>query len=185
MAETSKIQQYFKSCFNKKLLIQKGIIAAAALVLVLIMSLSFYFWLHNVSEGTEIGLNKFWYIHIVWNDGIGFGGLMGNYPAIYALQSVMFILLLAIFLLVTHDKITSSFVALAMFGGLFNLIQRGASGTNCVLDYFQFGFWQDFPVFNWPDMFVVVGIFGFVISYITLVIIQSVRENKKEKDGQH
>ncbi|MCQ3908751.1 MAG: hypothetical protein MJ200_04400 [Mycoplasmoidaceae bacterium] len=52
----------------------------------------------------------------------------------------MFVLLLGIFLLLTHDKIASSFVALAMFGGLFNLIQRGASGDNFVLDYFHFGF---------------------------------------------
>ncbi|MCQ3914862.1 MAG: hypothetical protein MJ201_03745 [Mycoplasmoidaceae bacterium] len=52
----------------------------------------------------------------------------------------MFILLLAIYLLITHDRISSSFVALAMFGGLFNLIQRGATGNNAVLDYFQFGF---------------------------------------------
>lgn len=178
MAESSKVKQYFKECFNKKLLIQKGIIAAAALVLVLIMSLSFYMWLKDGYDGKP---NSFWYINVIWNDGIGFSALVGNYPAIYALQSAMFILLLAIFLFVTHDKITASFVALAMFGGLFNLIQRGASGTNCVLDYFQFGFWQNFPVFNWPDMFVVIGIFGFVISYVVLIIIQAARENKKEK----
>ncbi|MCQ3915455.1 MAG: hypothetical protein MJ195_01620 [Mycoplasmoidaceae bacterium] len=66
--------------------------------------------------------------------------MSGNPAAIYVIQSIMFILLLAIFILLTHDRITSSFVALAMFGGLFNLIQRGASGTNCVLDYFHFGF---------------------------------------------
>ncbi|MCQ2747882.1 MAG: hypothetical protein MJ223_01195 [Mycoplasmoidaceae bacterium] len=52
----------------------------------------------------------------------------------------MFIILLAVFLLVTHDNISASFITLAMFGGLFNLIQRAASGTDMVLDYFQFGF---------------------------------------------
>ncbi|XQP55095.1 MAG: signal peptidase II [Mycoplasmoidaceae bacterium] len=179
MAETSKVKQYFKDCFNKKLLIQKAIIAGAALVLVLILSLSFYLWLKDKQEGSVIGYNGFWYIKIVLNYGIGFGGLKNNYTAIYIIQSLMFVLLLAVFLLLTHDKITSSFIALAIFGGLFNLIQRGASGGNFVLDYFQFGFWENFPTFNWPDTFVVIGIFGFIISYITLTIIQAVRENGK------
>ncbi|MCQ2956721.1 MAG: hypothetical protein MJ233_02520 [Mycoplasmoidaceae bacterium] len=62
----------------------------------------------------------------------------------------MFILLLAVFLLVSHDRITSSFVALAMFGGLFNLFQRAGAPVehaHMVLDYFKFGF-MDFPIFN-------------------------------------
>lgn len=181
MAETSKVKQYFKQCFDKKLLIQKGIIAGIALAIVLIFSLSFYFWLKDKSG--DIGYNSFWYISIVWNDGVGFSALRGNIAAIYSIQSIMFILLVAIYLLVSHDKITTSFVALAMFGGLFNLIQRGcapAEHANCVLDYFKFGF-MDFAIFNWPDTFVVIGIFGFVITYVTLTIISAVRESRHEK----
>ena len=180
MAETSKIKQYFKKCFDKKLLLQKGIIALCALVLVLVMSLSFYFWL---KDGIEAKPNSFWYINVIWNKGMGFSMLEGNFAAIYALQSVMFVLLLAIYLLVTHDKISASFIALAMFGGLFNLIQRACAPiehANCVLDYFCFGF-MDFAIFNWPDMFVVIGIFGFVISYITITIIDIVKEDKASK----
>ena len=61
--------------------------------------------------------NNFWYIKIIWNSGIGWSQLKDNPGAIYAIQSIMFILLLAVFLLVTNDKITASFVALALFGG--------------------------------------------------------------------
>lgn len=175
MAETTTVKDYFTSCFDKKLLIKKGIIAACALALILILSLPFYFWLKDKS-GTPFGTNGFWYIKIVWNEGIAFGGLSGNKAAIYVIQSIMFIILLAVFLLVTHDNISASFITLAMFGGLFNLIQRAASGTDMVLDYFQFGFWKNFATFNWPDMGVVIGIFGFVISYIVQLII-----NRKEK----
>ena len=178
MGQTSKVKQYFGNCFKKKLLMQKGIIAICALFLVLAISLPFYYWLHDKTG--EIGRNPFWYIYITHNSGVGWSLLDGNYAAIYTILSVVFILLTAVFILVTHDKITSSFVALAMFGGLFNLIQRGASGTNAVLDYFQFGFWQNFPVFNWPDMFVVIGVFGFVISYIVLTIIEIVKEEKQK-----
>lgn len=180
MADTSKIKQYFKKCFDKKLLLQKGVIALCALVLVLIMSLSFYFWLKD-KDGIVGKTNPFWYIDVLWNDGIGFSALVGNFAAIYAIQSVMFVLLLAIFIFVTNDKISASFVALAMFGGLFNLIQRACAGNNCVLDYFHFGFWDSFPIFNWPDMFVVIGIFGFVISYIVITVKEAIKEDKASK----
>ncbi|MCQ3907874.1 MAG: hypothetical protein MJ219_04070 [Mycoplasmoidaceae bacterium] len=43
MAETSKARKYFKKCFSKNLLIKKAIIAVAAAILVLSLSLSFYF----------------------------------------------------------------------------------------------------------------------------------------------
>lgn len=179
MTETTTVKEYFKSCFEKKLLIKKGIIAAIALALVLIFSLSFFCWLKDKPEGFDGNDNGFWNICVKHNSGIGWSALSGNFPAIYTIQTLMFILLLAVFIFLTHDKITSSFIACAMFGGLFNLLQRAASADNTVLDYFQFGFWKDFPIFNWPDMFVVIGIFGFVISFITLTIIQWRREKNE------
>ncbi len=199
METTTQKPSYWQRMFNKKMLIQKAIIAAIALAIVLALSLSFYFWLHTKPEGMEIGKNGFWYISIVWNNGFGFNGLAGKTGTIYAIQSVMFVVLLAIYLFLCQDKVTASFVALAMFGGLFNLIQRAAeSGANvgCVLDYFAFGFWPSFAIFNWPDMFVVIGIFGFVISYIVVTILQAkkderddlIAKHKKEQekqDGQH
>lgn len=184
MTETSsEKRQFLTKCFNKKTLIQKAVILAASLVLVLSLSLSFYFWLHNKTEGTQIGENPFWFIEIKWNDGIGWSALAGNLPAIYAIQSIIFIALVAVFLLITHDRITGPFVSLAMCGGLFNLIQRASeTGANkgCVLDYFTFGFWRSFPVFNWPDMFVVIGVFGFIISYIIVTILHYKNEKENE-----
>ena len=175
--------KYLAKCFNKKTLIQKAIIAACALVIVLSFSLSFYFWLKDMTEGQEIGKNPFWYIHIIWNDGIGFSALSGNLTAIYSIQTIMFALMVVIFLFLSNDRTSASFVALAMFGGFFNLIQRAAetgAHVGCVLDYFMFGF-MDFAIFNWPDTFVVIGIFGFVISFITITVIDSVKESRKER----
>lgn len=188
MAETSKARKYFKKCFSKNLLIKKAIIAVAAAILVLSLSLSFYFWLKDKPDGTIIGHNSFWYIYIEWNDGIGFSGLAGKTAAIFVVQTLMFLLLLALFLLVTHDNISSSFVALAIFGGLFNLFQRAADthAVKSVLDYFTFGPWIKFPfVFNWPDIFVVIGIFGFIVSYIVVSIIQAKYEDYKTKNEQN
>lgn len=184
MAETTKVKEFFVKRFNKKLLIMKAIIAFFALIVVLALSLSFYFWLKDKPADQPYGpINGFWYIYVTWNNGIGWSALENNYAAIYGIQSVVCILLITVFLLVTHDKITCSFVALAIFGGFFNLIQRAASSNNAVLDYFRFGFWPSFPIFNWPDMFVVIGIFGFVISFIIVTIIQYKKEDQKEKQN--
>lgn len=186
METTTQKPSYWQKTFNKKLLIQKAIIAVIALAIVLTFSLSFYFWLHNKTG--DIGTNPFWYISITWNPGFGFSGLSGQTGLIYFIQSLMFILLLSIYIFLTRDKVTCSFVALAMFGGFFNLIQRAAeTGTNagCVLDYFAFGFWKSFAIFNWPDMFVVIGIFGFVISYIVVTILEAKREDRAEKIAQY
>lgn len=177
---------YLAKCFNKKTLITKVIILGSALVLVLSLSLSFYIWLKD-KDRQIIGQNSFWYISVTWNDGIGWSALRGNTAAIYAIQSLVFIALTAVFVFVTNNRISASFVALAMFGGLFNLIQRAATPVDIipshvpsVLDYFKFGFF-DFPTFNWPDTFVVIGIFGFVISYIIYVILEARKEEIAER----
>jgi lipoprotein signal peptidase len=80
--------------------------------------------LRNEKELTEISKNGFWYIKIVHNYGIGFGGLKNNLLAINAIQSFMFILLFFIFMSIYQSTLTSIFISLAMFGGLFNLLQR-------------------------------------------------------------
>jgi len=184
MTTNSKAKQYFKDCFKKELMIRKGIIAAAACVLVLIFSLSFYFWLKDKS-GTPFGTNGFWYIKITWNKGIAFGGLQNNLAGILAIQTLVFLLLVAIYLFLAKDIVSTCFIACAVFGGLFNLIQRCATPNLGVLDYFRFGFWPNFAIFNWPDMFVVIGVFGFVISYIVYLVKQEDKEfEEKQKQEE-
>lgn len=181
---------YLHKCFNTKTLITKGIIFACAAVLVLSLSLSFYFWLKDMEPGTEIIPNPFCYIHVCWNGGMGWSTLDGNTAAIYAIQSIVFLVLTSLFVFLTNSRVVISFISLAMLGGLFNLIQRAATpvslamgGVPSVLDYLTFGFWPGFPIFNWPDSFVVIGVLGFVISYITVTIIDAKNEGNKKHNG--
>lgn len=181
--------EYLQKCFNKKTLITKAIVFAIALVVVLIPSLTMYYWCLKQTSAMPWGEKPFIYIQIVHNDGIGFSALKGNVGAIYTIQTLILLVLIAVYLFVCNDKITMSFVALAICGGAFNLFQRmvpytfmGVTYHNCVLDYIQFGFWKSFATFNFPDSFVVVGSIGFAISYITLSIIKAVKEDKKEKE---
>lgn len=180
---------YLHKCFNTKTLITKGIIFACAAVLVLSLSLSFYFWLKDAPAEQPIIENPFCYIYVCWNDGMGWSALAGNTAAIFAIQSIVFLVLTSLFVFLTNSRVVISFISLAMLGGLFNLIQRAATpiavtgkGVPCVLDYLKFGF-MDFPIFNWPDSFVVIGVLGFVISYITVTIIDAKNEGNKKHNG--
>lgn len=172
------IKTYFKKMFTKKLVITKLIILAIAAVIVIVPGVCFYAWLAG-KNGLVTPQNGFLYIYVVYNDGIAFSWLAGNVGGIFAIQSIVFIILLAVYWLLVTDRVSTSFVALAIFGGLFNLIQRASNPSAMVLDYFKFGFWPQFAVFNWPDVNVVIGVFGFVISYITHLILQMVKESKE------
>jgi len=192
MIDQPKIKnKYLQKCFNKKTLITKAIVFAIALVVVLIPSLVMYYWCLNQTSDMPWGHKSFIYIKIVHNDGIGFSALSGNVAAIYTIQTLILLVLISVYLFVANDKITMAFVALAICGGAFNLFQRmvpytflGATYRNCVLDYIQFGFWESFATFNFPDSFVVIGSIGFAISYITLSIIRAVKEDREEKKAK-
>lgn len=175
-----KIRDFFKKNFSKKQILIKTIILISTLAIVLIMSLSFYFWLRDEKVGTEKFKNGFWYIKIVHNDGIGFGGFKNNLIAINLIQSMMFIFLFLIFAFTYQNILTTTFISLAMFGGLFNILQR-ANDHGWVLDYFQFGFWESFPTFNWPDIFVVISIFSSIIITFVTSAMQFINEKKKSK----
>jgi len=191
-AKTKIKTPFLQKCFNKKTLITKAIVFAIALVIVLIPSLTMYLWCLKQTSQTPWGIRAFIYINIIDNPGIGFGGLSGNVAGIYALQTFIILILIAVYLFLCNDKITMSFAALAICGGAFNLFQRMAPWTflgktyyNCVLDYIKFGNWfagGNFPTFNFPDSFVVVGSIGFAISFIVVTIVKSVRESKAEKE---
>ena len=170
-----KIRDFFKKNFSKKQILIKSIILISTLAIVLIMSLSFYFWLRD-----EKVKNGFWYIKIVHNDGIGFGGFKNNLVAINLIQSMMFIFLFLIFVFTYQNILATTFISLAMFGGIFNILQR-ANDHGWVLDYFQFGFWESFPTFNWPDIFVVISIFSSIIITFVTSGMQFINEKKKSK----
>ena len=175
-----KIRDFFKKNFSKKQILIKSIILISTLAIVLIMSLSFYFWLRDEKVGTEKFKNGFWYIKIVHNDGIGFGGFKNNLVAINLIQSMMFIFLFLIFVFTYQNILATTFISLAMFGGIFNILQR-ANDHGWVLDYFQFGFWESFPTFNWPDIFVVISIFSSIIITFVTSGMQFINEKKKSK----
>lgn len=79
-----------------------------------------------------------------------------------------------------EGKILNSCAVLILAGGIGNLIDRFAQGY--VVDYIKTLF-IDFPIFNFADILVVVGVFV-VCGYLIYDIIREEKQKKKEKaDG--
>jgi hypothetical protein len=71
---------------------------------------------------------------------------------------------------------------LAFIGGMFNIIDRATTFTlhqpDTVIDYLPTGGTTS----NFPDVFILTGIIGYAVLYITLSIIKMVQD-KKTKNG--
>lgn len=79
-----------------------------------------------------------------------------------------------------EGKILNTCAVLILAGGIGNLIDRFAQGY--VVDYIKTLF-MDFPIFNFADILVVVGVFV-VCGYLIYDIIREEKQKKKEKaDG--
>lgn len=148
---------------NKKLFFKRLIFFFVVFSIVLIFALTFYLMFNRYYDGDVVSKkNKFLYLIIRWNDGLGFSILKGKYIAICIVQFI-FIVLQILILNFCKNTIEIIFHSMTISGGLFNFFQRILSTKKQVLDYFCFGFFE-FPIFNIADMFVTIGIVGFMIG---------------------
>lgn len=165
MTISKSFKEYWSNfVWKKEHLLNKFVMFSSAIVIVLPLSFFFFFFLKNQQEGCVYGENKFIYIKIVWNNSGSFGSFKNNLVAIYLIQSLITITIFIVTIFV-HKKTFLLFLYIVFLGGLFNLIQRPFT-NNAVLDYFCFGFWPNFPVFNMPDTMVVIGTFGLMINIL-------------------
>lgn len=154
---------------NKKLLLRRLIFFLIVFTIVIIFALTFHLMFKKYSDGDIVSKkNKFLYLLVRWNDGLGFSILKGKFAAICAIQLVFIFLQI---LILNLCKNTSEIIFLSMIvsGGLFNFFQRVLSIKKQVLDYFCFGFFE-FPVFNVSDVFITIGIIGFMIMKVIKLI---------------
>ena len=111
------------------------------------------------------------------NTGAAFG-LFGNSPAariVFIIISIIAILALGFGLIKYGDKskVLSIGLSLIMAGALGNAIDRIFTGE--VIDFIEFDFWKSFPVFNFADVAVILGIIFFAVYLIFIY-----KEPKKE-----
>lgn len=110
---------------------------------------------------------------VVHNEGAAWGILSGNQIGLIILSVLLFAFLVWYFV---KEKKKSWLLVVSMafiYGGCIgNLFDRIVFGY--VRDFIQFAFWQSFPIFNFADVFLTVGVILFAIYLIIFLV-------KKEK----
>lgn len=100
------------------------------------------------------------------NRGIAFGIGQGG-AKIFALMTLLMIIVALIYIAFEFNKLkglTVFGIALVISGGIGNLIDRLFRGY--VIDYIDFSEIVDFPIFNFADICIVVGVIIIGISYL-------------------
>ena len=100
------------------------------------------------------------------NRGIAFGIGQGG-AKIFALMTLLMIIVALIYIAFEFNKLkglTVFGIALVISGGIANLIDRLFRGY--VIDYIDFSEIVDFPIFNFADICIVVGVIIIGISYL-------------------
>ena len=100
------------------------------------------------------------------NRGIAFGIGQGG-AKIFAIITILIIIVALIYVMLKFNKLkrlTLFGIALVISGGIGNLIDRLFRGY--VIDYIDFSEIVDFPIFNFADICIVVGVIIIGISYL-------------------
>lgn len=180
----SKISTYFIECNSRKNLLNKAIILSIIILIemliVFLLRNRFYPYLDPESNAqVMIENNGFINIVLITNSGIGFSALSDKTAIVYAIQSIVMILIFIWFL---FSKNIDFLITLTMIfsGALANIIDRATSGNNTVLDYFQF--WFGGAIFNFADSTIVCGFIALFICYLVRFILQIIHDKKIKKD---
>ncbi len=114
-------------------------------------------------HGFVSGLLNIVYIH---NRGGAWGVMSGYKWALIILTSViMAVCVIILRRLWKKDPLMFWALSLVVSGGVGNLIDRIFRGGN-VIDFLQFDFWQQFPIFNIADCAIVVGAGLIFLHYV-------------------
>lgn len=183
-----KFRKFAKSNFSKILNTERLIFFSVTCIIVLTCAIPMEIWAINAPN--QIYGNGFIRINIVLNTGISFGTLDKQIGLIYFLQFLEVLVLLGVFIF--SRRISSMiFMGFAIMGGIYNMIDRmipkllisdkgQGSIKNAVLDYFQF--FDKSAIFNFSDIFILVGVIGFAIFIIVWLLIDVYNDNKKKEN---
>ena len=132
----------------------------------------------SVAE-TQIFLNSFINIILVWNSGIGFGLLSFTDNNIYNFITIIIFLinLLIIYFIYKYDDIRGLFLCLVLGGSLGNLFDRiYYSGVPDFIDFNYNNF--HWFIFNVADIFISLGVMCLIL--VELFLNKKILKNKDE-----
>lgn len=123
-------------------------------------------------------------ITYVQNGGGAWGIFSGN--TMFLIVVTVSIMLVCVYLLAVKAKGQPLYfwaISLVLAGGLGNMIDR-LFRRGLVVDFLQFDFWQDFPVFNIADCAIVIGC-GLLILHFILDWRKEIKEKKVSTDANN
>lgn len=130
------------------------------------------------STGFIKGLIEIVYIH---NTGGAWGMLSGKTYFLLSLTAVIMVICVVIVIKSWNKaRLLVWSLCLVVSGGIGNLLDR-AFRDGKVIDFLQFEFWPEFPVFNVADCAIVVGA-GLLILYYVLDTVKEIKA--KQNDGK-
>lgn len=168
-----EISEFIKSIYKSKYIFKKLIIFFIVGTIVLTCSfVSRQLAIDSHSQYFNL-MPGFVNIRIVGNTGISFSILRGaNISLILFIQSLPIVLSLLV-ISFSKDKLIDITLSFVFFGGLSNIIDRsvidnykflsGLDNLNAVVDYLQFSFIENSPIFNVPDIFIILSTLVLVV----------------------
>lgn len=137
----------------------------------------YYIVSNFVPGGTAKFLDGFINILYTTNKGGAWGILEGYTWTLLAITSILMIVCFTLLLkLGKKNKMVFWAVSFVLFGGIGNMIDRIFRGGE-VVDFLQFAFYPEFPVFNVADCAVVIG----GILLIVYFVFDSINDAKQKK----
>lgn len=117
-------------------------------------------------------------LRYVLNDGMAFSMLSGQRWLLITVTGIVLLVVAGMLLFRRMPRLERIVWMLVLGGGLGNLIDRVRTGV--VVDYLNFQF-IDFPVFNFADICVCVGV-GLLILSLVLDLMQERRQNAAKSE---
>ena len=148
-------------------------------IIIYISVLTLIFFLDRISKiyilqyasnnlDTNIYINQFLSLNLVWNKGIAFGLFSFEKSLIYNLITTLIIIinLIILYLLFIYKDIRSYFFLMILGGSLGNLFDRLYYGS--VPDFIDINFQQyHWFIFNVSDIFITLGVISMIFLELT------------------
>ena len=122
-------------------------------------------------------------IKLVHNPGAAWGILAGK-QAFLIFLAIIFVAIFVWYYIKERNKtwLLTISVGLLLSGAAGNLYDRIVCGY--VRDFILFDFWQNFPVFNFADVALVIGLVLFAVYLIVYFTKNRKKSNPEEKNGE-
>ena len=186
-----------------KSLRNKFIVMSVLIVVILVLDLVTKYIIDGMyEEGTGVSaIPGLFNIISVHNHGAAWGIFEGS-QVMLIIMSLIFLGIFIWYFIVEKKKswlliVTFAFLFAGCLGNLYDRIVFGY-----VRDFIQFAFWQSFPIFNFADTFLTIGVIMFIIYLLiplfkkqgknkvmeaetgTIVVEEVDKKDKKEKDAE-